>query len=206
LRFNTACNAVRDRVPSLGRLDSVVITQRFPPQLQLEWLDDPRRSGGGNILHTGVHCFDMIRYLTGLEPATVSCRTRNVYTHATEDHFVSWLTFADSDALAMVTCSRATHSRNGLIEVAGDRGQLVGEHVLNRLYAIDAKGRSDVELGPPKHTALEALRWFVDDARTGAPPAVTYRDGLIAVAVADACYRAARSGRDEPVVMPDQQS
>lgn len=202
LRFNTVVNAIRSELPRLGRIDSIVMSQRFGPQAHHEWLDDPDRSGGGNVLHTGVHSFDLIRYMTRLEPETVSCRTASVYTRRTEDNFAAVLTLRDSDALAMVTCARSSRARNGLIEISGEQGQLVGDHVLNTLAHITPHGREPITLPPATQTVLEALEAFAADAATGAAPRATYRDGLVAVAVADACYRAARSRREEQVVVP----
>jgi predicted dehydrogenase len=202
LRFNTIANAIRDRLPDLGRLDSMIFSQRFPPQLQLDWLDDPTRSGGGSILHTGVHCFDLIRYISGLEPESVSCSMRSIYTKRTEDSFVSELTLRDHSALAMVSCSRTTESRNGLIELTGEHGQLVGDHVANTLYRVTADGAASIETAGPRHTVLEALRAFAADIQTGAAPRIGYSDGLAAVATASACYRSAASSRREHVVMP----
>jgi predicted dehydrogenase len=193
---------MRELIPTLGRIDSLAFTQRFPPQLTLEWLDDPARSGGGNVLHTGVHCFDVARYLTGFEPAEVSCTTAAVYTRATEDNFACWLRFRDVDAVATVACSRTTRGRNGFIEIGGEHGQLVGDHVLNTLYRLGCDGREDVAI-EPAHTVLEALRQFVADARDDTPPRASYRDGLVALAVAHACYESAASGRAQPVVMPE---
>jgi predicted dehydrogenase len=204
LRFNTVVNRIRDQLPLLGRIDSIVMSQRFPPQPQIEWIDDPERSGGGSILHTGVHCFDLIRYITGLEPATVACRTAAVYTARTEDNFASLMTFENSDALAMITCARSSRARNGLIEISGENGQLIGDHVHNTLVHITPEGREEIALPPPAHTVQVALEAFVDDARTGAAPRASYRDGLAAVAVADACSHAAHSGRQEPVVLPPE--
>jgi predicted dehydrogenase len=202
LRFNTVVNALRDRVAELGRLDSMIFSQRFPPQLQLEWLDDPERSGGGNVLHTGVHCFDLIRYLSGLEPESVSCNMRSVYTQRTEDSFVSELSLSGGQTLAMVACSRTTNSRNGLIEISGENGQLIADHVFNTLHRIDADGNTAIDPGQPKHTVLEALKAFTDDIRAERPPRIDYRDGLAAVATASACYRSAANSQRERVVMP----
>ncbi len=202
LRFNSVCRRMRELVPELGRLDTLVFTQRFPPQLGIEWLDDPSRSGGGNVLHTGVHCFDLIRFLSGLDVIGATCMLRSVYTRRTEDSFVSTLELSTESAMAMVSCSRATSSRNGLIEISGENGQLVGDHVLNTIYRLGADGREDVDPGPPRHTVLELLKCFEADLRAGRPPAVSYRDGLTAVAVADACYRAGKSGGRERVVVP----
>ncbi len=202
LRFNTVVNALRERIVDLGRVDSIILSQRFPPQMQLGWLDDPQRSGGGNILHTGVHCFDLIRYITDLEPESVACTMRSIYTQQTEDSFVSTLTLRDASSLAMVSCSRTTSSRNGLIEITGENGQIVGDHVLNTLYRVDSGGVTALEPGPAKFTVLEALRAFAADIKSEGPSRIDYRDGLAAVAVADACYRSASSGRREHVVMP----
>ncbi|RMF21309.1 MAG: gfo/Idh/MocA family oxidoreductase [Deltaproteobacteria bacterium] len=202
LRFNSVCRSLRELVPELGRLDTLVFTQRFPPQLAIEWLDDPEQSGGGNILHTGVHCFDLIRFLSGLDVVTAACSVRSIYTKRTEDSFVSTLELSSEPTMAMVSCSRSTSSRNGLIEISGEHGQLVGDHVLNTIYRLTADGRTDVDPGPPRHTVLELLKHFEADLRAGRPPAVSYRDGLAAVAVAEACYRAARSGARERVAVP----
>jgi predicted dehydrogenase len=202
LRFNTVVNAIRERVKSIGRLDTLMFSQRFPPQLQLEWLDDPALSGGGNILHTGVHCFDSLRYITGLEFDTVQCTASSVYTKRTEDRFTAVATLRDSEAIATVSCSRTTQSRNGLIEISGENGQLVGDHVLHRMYAIGADGMEEPPLPAARHTVPEILRAVAEDLASGRKPTIAYADGVSAVAVASACYRSIRSGNAERVVMP----
>jgi predicted dehydrogenase len=124
-----------------------------------------------------------------------------VYTRRTEDNFVARITFRDSPALALVACSRTTRGRNGAIEIAGEHGQLVGDHVLNVLYRLGPEGREDMPLEAPLHTVLEALRQFAEDRETGARPRASYADGLAAIAVARACYASAASLRPEPVVL-----
>jgi predicted dehydrogenase len=199
LRFNAAVEALRRELPSLGRLDSFLFSQRFPPQLDLAWLDTPALSGGGNVLHTGVHCFDLLRWISGSEIATASATIRSVRTKNTEDHFVSILTMQREGLLAQVACSRSTDSRNGLIEVTGEHGQIVVDHVLGSGYRLGPGGRDAIAVDAPRMTVKFLLERFVEDARRDAPPPVTYRDGLAAVAVADACYRSARSGSFEQV-------
>jgi predicted dehydrogenase len=201
LRLNTVTREMACRVADLGRLDSMIFSQRFPPQLELAWLDDPAQSGGGNILHTGVHCFDLCRVLSGAEPQAVFCTAHRVHTRRTEDVFASCIEMSDR-SLATVSCSRTTRSRNGLIEVTGELGQLVGDHVLNTLYRLGPHGREEISLPAPTHTVLELLRIVAEDCRADRPPTICYRDGLAAVAVADACYRSIASGRKEHVVMP----
>jgi len=199
LRFNSVCVAMQRAVENLGRIDSIVLSQRFPPQLQIGWLDDPDRSGGGNILHTGVHCFDLVRFLTGLEPRSASCMTRRVFTRRTEDNFVAVLGLDEAGALAMVNCSRSANCYNGLIEISGENGQLVGDHVLGSLHLLDGDGRHELKPEAPAFTVLEVLRRLVADAGESKKPSPDFRDGLTAVAVADACYRAATSGRRQEI-------
>src|SRR5262252_2246325 len=84
LRWNTVVRALRLRLPDLGPLRALHLNQRFEPS-PLGWIDDPKVSGGGIILHTGVHSFDLVRWLTGREVVRVSCRALRADTRHTED-------------------------------------------------------------------------------------------------------------------------
>lgn len=194
LRFNSAIEALRREIGSLGRLDSMLFSQRFPPQPDLGWLDAPEESGGGNILHTGVHCFDLLHWLSGRRVTEVAAHARSVCTKRTEDHFVSALATDDPGLLAEVSCSRSTQSRNGLVEVTGEHGQLVVDHVLGTGYRLTSRGREELAIEAPRMTVKSLLERFVDDARRDASPPIPYRAGLEAVAVADACYRSVAGG------------
>ncbi|MBC8293990.1 MAG: Gfo/Idh/MocA family oxidoreductase [Proteobacteria bacterium] len=200
LRFNSLCLAMRDEIGRLGRIDTLTFSQRFPPQLQLDWLDDPARSGGGNIMHTGVHCFDLLRWFTGLEVSSVACSTRSAVTTDTEDNFVASLQLSNGSTLAQVNCSRSSNSRNGLIEISGEHGQLVGDHVLGTLHFLGPDGPRELTPGAPVMTVPAILESFAAGVggKRGAT-AASYRDGLAAVAVAEACYRSVSSGRFEDV-------
>ena len=199
LRFNAAVEALRRELPTLGRLDSFLFSQRFPPQLQLDWLDTPAQSGGGNLLHTGVHCFDLLRWLSGIEIASVAAQVRRVCTRNTEDHFVALLAMQSPGLLAQVACSRSTESRNGLIEVSGEHGQLVIDHVLGSGYRLSAHGREELAIDAPRMTVRFVLERLVEDAKHDLPSPIPFRDGLAAIAVAEACYRSADTEAFEKV-------
>lgn len=199
LRFNAAVECLRRELPSLGRLDSLIFSQRFPPQRDLAWLDTPEVSGGGNILHTGVHCFDLLRWLSGREVESAAAVARTVYTTRTEDHFEAILVTKEPGPLAQVACSRTTDSRNGLIEATGEHGQIVIDHVLGSGYRLTSRGREPLAMEAPRMTVKLLLERFVEDARRDLAPWIPYRDGLAAVAIADACYRALASKAFEPV-------
>jgi predicted dehydrogenase len=198
LRFNATVTAVKRYIPALGVLHSVLLSQRFEPS-PLDWLDQRDLSGGGVVLHTGVHSFDLLRFLTGEEVDTVSCKVDRIVTRDTEDNFSAIMTFEHSNIIASVTGSRGTEGRNGLIEVAGEHGQLVADHVHNYLYEIRGLERKPIELEEPLHTVCEALKAFHHSLCNEVLFPVTLEDGLIAVAIAEACYRSAKTGKWEKV-------
>jgi len=194
LRYNAVVRALQLACERVAPLRSLTFTQRFEPS-SLGWLDDPSMSGGGTVLHTGVHAFDLLRLFTGLAPESVTCQMESVHTRRTEDNFVATVRLAGGAALATVTCARTAGARNGHIELAGERGTLVGEHVLHRAVQVRGTTVEPLPLGESVPTVREVLRDFVAALRGGAPPPIALQDGLRAVAVADACYAAARSGQ-----------
>jgi predicted dehydrogenase len=197
LRFNSVVRAVRDDLGRLGTLHQLSLTQRFEPSL-LDWLDDPRVSGGGNLLHTGVHSFDLLRFLTGENPCAVRAETRQVVTRRSEDNFAAVFSFS-GPLLAVVSGSRATASRSGGIEIAGEKGQIFADHVHGFALRITGTKREPLEVPPPAPTVRKALRAFARMLRDGSPPPITLEDGLWSVAMAEACYRSAESGKPEAV-------
>jgi predicted dehydrogenase len=194
LRYNAVVQALRTACADLGPLRSLTFAQRFEPS-PLGWLDDPSQSGGGIVLHTGVHAFDLARVLSGLAIDAVTCQTQAVHTRRTEDNFVATLRLGGGAALATVSCARTAGARNGHIELSGERGTLVGDHVLNRAYKVVGTVVEPLAIGDSVPTVREALCDFIAALRRGAPMPVTLTDGLRAVAVAEACYQSARSGQ-----------
>jgi predicted dehydrogenase len=198
LRWNGVVGVLRERLPSLGPLRAVVLNQRFEPS-RLAWLDDPAVCGGGILLHTGVHSFDLVRYITGRDVVRAWCRTDRVNTTRTEDNFTAVLDLDGGVPLVTVTGSRSTAGRSGLIDVAGADGQFVGDHALGFAYTVRGLERALVDVPPPVATVREALRAFVRLVSGGERPPVDLVDGARAVAIAEACRRSAESGTTVPV-------
>ncbi|MEO7435051.1 MAG: Gfo/Idh/MocA family oxidoreductase [Candidatus Binatia bacterium] len=192
LRFNAAIRALRDAVPTIGPLHAAVLSQRFEPSM-LGWLDRHAESGGGIILHTGVHSFDALRFLTGREAIRVSAFANRVATRETEDNFAASIEM-DDGLLASVSGSRATVGRGGAIELAGRDAQLVGDHVHATAARVVGTRRTDVALPPPALTVSAALAEFAAAIAGRRAPAITIADGAKSVAIAEACYRAIAGG------------
>ena len=190
LRWNTVVRGVRERLADLGRLRTLYLTQRFEPS-PLAWLDDPEIAGGGIVLHTGVHSFDLVRWLTGNDVTRVWCRTTRIVTRRTEDTFVAILELADRDVMVAVSGSRATGARTGLIDAACEGGQVVGDHAQGVAWTVRGLDRTPLAIGESVPTVREALRAFARLILDGELPPVTVEDGADAVLIAEACLRSA---------------
>ncbi|MCK6554042.1 Gfo/Idh/MocA family oxidoreductase [Candidatus Binatia bacterium] len=199
LRFNEVVRTLQDALPTLGRLHAVRISQRFEPS-RPAWIDNPAVAGGGITLHTGVHSFDLARLLSGLEPDRVSCEMGYVLTSGTEDNFVATVRFGGGAVLASIAGSRASASRSGPIELAGEHGQLIADHIFRTATLIQGSTATPLPVPSPVSTVRAVVCAFADALRHGTPMPITLDDGLRAVAVAEACYRAARTA--EVVDMP----
>lgn len=193
LRWNAVVRAMLAARARIGAVRSLSFTQRFEPS-PLDWLDDPQRSGGGMTLHTGVHAFDLCRLLSGLEADRVTCQMRAIRTRHTEDNFAATLELGGGAALATVICSRVAGGRNGHVEVAGERGTLIGDHVLGHAALVVGTTVEPLPVAPAVATVREVVREFIAAVRAARLPPVPLTEGLRAVAIVDACYAAARGG------------
>jgi predicted dehydrogenase len=193
LRFNSVVQTLKLHLPEIAPLHSIYLSQRFEPS-PLVWLDHKAESGGGIVLHTGVHSFDLLRFLSGNEVTTVWCETTQVFTKETEDNFMMTCRMSEPGLKGMVAGSRSTQSRSGLIEISGEKGQLLGDHTHGFAYRIKGFERLPLAVASSALTVCESLKAFVEGVQHGTPFPITVEDGLRAVAVAEACYRSALSG------------
>jgi predicted dehydrogenase len=199
IRYASVVRVLLEERGAIGRLHALRLSQRFEPS-RPGWIDDPAIAGGGMTLHTGVHVFDLARVLTGLEADRASCEMAKVHTTRTEDNFAAVIRFGGGAVLADIAGSRATASRCGGIEMAGERGQLIADHVFNTASVVRGAVATPLKVPPAVPTVLEVLRDFTRALRHRAPMPIPLEEGLRAVAIADACYRSAASGKAEPVM------
>jgi predicted dehydrogenase len=199
LRFNGVVAAVAAARERIGRIHAGRLSQRFEPS-RPGWIDDPAVAGGGVILHTGVHSFDLLRHLTGMEVETVHCETATVGTARTEDNFVASIRLSGDGALASVAGSRATASRTGPIELAGARGTIVADHVLNTAAIVRGTSLEPLPVPDPVPTVRATIAAFAGALASGRPMPIPLDEGLAAIAVVSACYRSAVAAA--PVAVP----
>jgi predicted dehydrogenase len=200
LRYNGVVRRLLDERARLGHIHAVRIAQHFEPS-RPGWIDDPAVAGGGMTLHTGVHSFDLARQLTGMEAERVSCEMTQVGTVRSEDNFSAVIRMSCGATLVAVAGSRATASRSGAIELAGAGGMLIADHILNTAQFVYGTTVTPLPMPHPIPTVREVLGDFAMALQRGAPMPIPLEEGLRAVAIADACYRAARSGHTEGVAV-----
>ncbi len=188
LRFNAVVQKLRAMLPAAGALHAALFSQRFEPS-ELPWIDRPLEAGGGIILHTGVHSFDLLRYLSGREAVRVQASASSIVTRATEDNFAVVVEMDDA-MIAAVAGSRATAGRSGHIELAARGAQLVGDHVHGLAARLVGTTRESLDVGPPVHTVAATIAEFVAALTEHRAPAITIADGAASIALVEACYRA----------------
>jgi predicted dehydrogenase len=191
LRYHPVVLRVREMLPDVGPVHLVSLNQRFEPAGR-DWLDRP--GAGGLILNTGIHEFDLLRFVTGCEVRSVHCLARRVVTRATEDVFAATMELEPGGILATVDASRCARGRSGRIEIAGREGQIVADHSLSWVSWLTGRTFESHHLAEPVPTVRETLRDFVRVIRGEIANPIPASEGARAVAVAEACLRSAETG------------
>jgi len=199
LRFDSTVQALQAHLPEIGPLHALYLSMRFEPS-PLAWLDRRAESGGGIVLHTGVHSFDLLRFLTGCEVTHVWCRTAQIITRETEDSFAMTCQLSDPSLIATIAGSRAMGGRVGLVELAGARGHLLADHVHGFVHLVRGTERFTLPVPSPVPTVRGTLGAFVRALRDGTAFPISIEDGLRAVAIVDAAYRSAERGGEGAAV------
>jgi len=204
LRFNSVVRALEEHIDEVGAIHTISMCQRLEPP-QREWMDDFSLAGGGVILQTGTHMFDLLRYLSGDEVRRVYCETDRIFYEELEDMFVATLRLRNSRIRCVIDAARYTGGRSGRIEIVGEQGQLMGDHVHG--YGMIIRGAKPVPLDipPPVNTVEQALRTFLHAFLHDEPPPVSVLDGFQCVEIAEACYYSASSGDAVDILDEDEE-
>lgn len=185
LRFNSVIRSLRDELPRAGRLFSFYANQRLEPST-LPWLADPRVAGGGVILHTAVHMFDALRFITGREVLRVRASSFQRHNPALEDLFTAQLEMSD-DLVGTVDASKVGPARAGCYEFVGSEGQLQGDQIHDSLSFVSGTEIQPLPLPeavPTLRPLLELWRGFLLGEGENPVPAT---EGLAAIRVCEAC-------------------
>lgn len=195
------------RAGEIGRV--VTIRARYGhgsrPGCEREWRADPELAGGGELTDQGVHLADLIHAIAGMpKEAFAMVQTAVWRIEPLEDNAYGLFRFEDG-AVAQLHVSMTQWKNLFSFEVYGETGSvsvegLGGSYGPERLVVA----RRNMEGGVPKLEEEEypgedvswRLEWedFVTGVRTGRLSQGRPEDGVAAMRMIDALYRAARSG------------
>lgn len=197
LRYNPVIRTLRHCLDGIGVLHGFTASQRLEPAA-LTWLDGPEQAGAGVSLHTAVHVFDALRFITGREIVRVLAQSRCVYSRCLEDHLLA-LVELDNGALGTVDCAKIGPARSGRFEFVGAAAQLHGDQVHHTAEWIHDMRRKAIDPGPLVNTIVPLLTDWLAFLRGQGPNPVPGQDGLAAVRIGEACQRSAATGSWQPI-------
>jgi predicted dehydrogenase len=175
----------------------------FSGRARSDWRGSLERAGGGVLIMNLTHYVDLLRHVTGLEPARVYATSRARAGSEVEETITATIEFTGG-AIGSLLASAATRGAPGnRFEAWGESGavRFEPEPALYTERALDgvAPGRWSAL---PEDPAVDSRRLFVDRfcaaVLESRPPDVTAEDGLAVQAFVDAAYRSA-AGDGGPV-------
>ena len=189
LRFHPVLRAAREQLGRLGSIHRIRIAQRLQPP-GLRWQNDPEVAGGGSVVLTGVHLFDLLRWFVGRTPDTARASIRHVGGTRLENAFDACFGYDDTPLLAATEVSKFTASRSAQLEIVGTEGQFDVDYVegvvrWRRGGIVDTL----VEVRDAMTIPLTLIA-FVEWMRGRIDQPVPLIDGAETLRMAEACYRA----------------
>jgi predicted dehydrogenase len=163
--------------------------------------------GGGALMNQGIHTVDLLLWLLG-DVRRVHAATRTALHHIeVEDTAVACLEFANGGVGTLEVATSAYPGFARRVELTGSAGTVIIEH--DRVVSVmlhdpppeppprdegnaNASATSPVVSDPRGHRRV--LEDFIHAVRHGGRPLCDGRDGRRSVELAEAIYRAARSG------------
>lgn len=201
LRYNAALLLARRELRGIGPIRTITASQRLP-RAALGWQNNESTHPLGSILNTGVHLFDLVRWLFGLEFDRVYCQAHRVENPFHEDLFKVQATMQHHEALVALEVAKCTASRSSNLEVVGAQGQLWVDYHLDGVTLVQGAERTELRAPNPEPTLPRMLGDFAHHIEHGEPMPITVHDGVHTLEVVEACYRALAENRMEPVSRP----
>jgi predicted dehydrogenase len=201
LRYNTALLLARRELRRIGPIRAITASQRLP-HVGMSWQNSDSTHPLGSILNTGVHLFDLVRWMLGLEFDRVYCQTHRVENPFHEDLFKMQATVQNHDALVALEVAKCTDSRSSNLEIVGAAGQLWVDYQMDSVVLLQGRERTVLREPGPVMTLPHMLADFAHHVEHGQPMPITAHDGVRTLEVVEACYRSLAENRPEPVARP----
>lgn len=205
-RFDTGHAAVRRAITdgTLGEVHQIVITSRDPGMAPDAYVE----VSGGIFRDMTIHDFDMARFMLGEEVTEVTGTGARLVDPALMERCNDYdtvtvvLKTASGKQAVIVNSRRAVYGYDQRVEAFGSGGMAISENRrMNnmQLYGADFTAQGAVLQNFFIDRYAEAfaaeIDAFVDAVETGAPVAVGFEDGRLALLLAEAAIRSVAEGR-----------
>jgi myo-inositol 2-dehydrogenase/D-chiro-inositol 1-dehydrogenase len=205
-RFDPGHSAVRKAIEAgeIGGLQQVVITSRDPGMAPDAYIE----VSGGIFRDMTIHDFDMARFILGEEVTQVFATGSRLVDPALMERCddydtVSVVMTTDTGKQCIINNSRqATYGYDQRVEAHGSEGMVVSEN--RRPHMTTLHKRDFVNQGAPllnffieryQEAFAAEISAFVDAIEAGETPVVGFEDGRLALALAEAALKSAKTGK-----------
>jgi UDP-N-acetyl-2-amino-2-deoxyglucuronate dehydrogenase len=197
----------------LGRLilASARVKWYRPPEYYAgsQWRGTWALDGGGALMNQGIHTVDLLLWLLG-PIASVSARAATgLHSIEVEDTLVATLQFASGVLATLETTTAAYPGYPRRVEITGVEGTVTieGDHLVGADFRSALEQDASLTSGPTSTAAQSSpvvsdvtphrrvFEDFVEAIRTNREPACSGVEGRRSVAVVEAIYESARTGR-----------
>lgn len=198
LRFDPTILKVREWLPRIGPLRSATMVSHIEAKSSTP-ASAQAFGHRGALLEIGIHLLDLVRFLSGDEVGEAQC-TMEPAPQAGPEISASGRLQTKKGILCDLDIARTTTGRVARMEWIGRDGRINADWSSGLVTLALGESPPVEQVCPAQPTIQATLQAFIQAVSTGTPPPITGRDGLIAVEIAEACYRsAARQGAVLPI-------
>lgn len=123
LRVNPVTKILKRNLPRIGSLRKIQVMVSHGPA-RSKWQKDMKLSNGGVIIDLGSHYFDLISFLTGLQPEIVNI----AYSEKPENEDSGFIDMTYKNFSVSMVLLRNQKFRKNIITCAGDKGFLFADY------------------------------------------------------------------------------
>ena len=217
-RFGSGAQTVK-RAVETGRFGRITLASAYIKWWRTQqyydsgaWRGTWELDGGGALMNQGIHAIDLLQWLVGL-PVQVQGATATLAHEriAVEDTAVAAMRYENGALGVIEGATSAFPGTAKRIEICGDKGSVILEDDNVKFWQFETEEPGDAEIrggtganigggaANPMAISTEGHRRQIEDLcgaiRENRPPAIAGRDARNAVALINAVYESAKSGR-----------
>ena len=180
------------------------------PEIPGNWRQNKALSGGGALMDMGIHCIDLLQYISGTKAEKISCFAQNQTFNYSADDSAALLMKMDNGATAYVDANfnipdNAARCR---LEFYGTKGSILAEGTISQVESgkieltvsddtagYDAKqnreneGSSNIEVVTGNMYEKE-ISSFANAILNDTEPEITAEDGIFVQSIVEKAYEA----------------